>query len=214
MVKNSKIPSASLERVALYLRCLEEIKSKGEIVISSERLAILCRTNPAQVRKDLSYFGEFGVRGIGYDVDELIKSIKRIIGADREWRLCIVGIGNLGLALVGHENFRKRGYRFMAAFDIDPEKYGMELPNGIRIQPLSEMRDTIKRLEIQIGLITTPPSAAQEIADMLGDAGLSMILNFSPIQLRQKEGCIIENVDFTVKLDNLAYHLKELEQDE
>lgn len=212
MVKNPKIPSATLERISLYLRFLEELKARGDTVVSSMRLATLCRTNSAQVRKDLSYFGEFGVRGIGYDIDELIKNIKRILGADREWRLCIVGIGNLGSALIGNENFRKRGYRFISAFDIDPEKHGKELPNGVKIQPLSELKETVKRDEIQIGLITTPPSEAQKVADILIDAGIGMILNFSPIQLRQRAGCIIENVDFTVKLDNLAYHLKELEE--
>ena len=212
-MKNIKIPSATLERISLYLRFLEDLRAKGETVVSSMRLASLCRTNPAQVRKDLSYFGEFGIRGIGYDINELINIIKRILGADREWRLCIVGMGNLGTALVGHENFLRRGYRFVATFDSDPRKYGRELPFGLKITPVSRMKETIKRLGIEIGLITTPPSEAQKVADQLEEAGVKMIINFSPIQLRQKKGCIIENVDFTVKLDSLSYHLKNIEME-
>ena len=211
MGKETKIPDATIERIALYSRPLEQLLEKGEMVVSSDRLASICKVNPAQVRKDLSYFGEFGVRGVGYDIRDLLQAIKKILVSDREWRLGIVGVGNMGMALVQHENFLKRRYRFVAAFDSDPEKIGKRPMRGLIIQPISELKQTTKKLGIEIGVITTPPSQAQVVADMLVDAGIRSILNFSPIQVRQPECCLVENVDFTVKLDNLAYHLSNID---
>ena len=207
MFKETKIPDATIERIALYSRPLENLFENGELVVSSDQLAELCKVNPAQVRKDLSYFGEFGVRGVGYDIHDLLSAIKKILVSDREWTLGLVGLGNLGMAIVRHENFLKRGYRFVAAFDSDPEKIGKKVRPGLIVQPMSEIRETVSGLGIEIGVITTSPSQAQYAADMLIGAGIKSILNFSPIQVRQPDCCTVENVDFTVKLDNLAYHL-------
>lgn len=210
MKKESKIPEASIERIALYLRPLEKLLESKSFVISSEKLAQLCKVNPAQVRKDLSYFGEFGVRGIGYDVIDLLRAIRKILGSDREWRLALLGVGNMGRALIRHDEFLKRGYRFVAAFDSSYEKIGATLaPTSLVIQPLSMLRPLAKSLEIEVGLIAAPPSEAQNIADLLVEAGIKAILNFSPFQLRQPDNILVENVDFTVSLDNLAYFLKE-----
>ncbi|MBW2029348.1 MAG: redox-sensing transcriptional repressor Rex [Deltaproteobacteria bacterium] len=206
-MKETKIPDATIRRISQYSRPLERLLGQGVRVVSSEKLADLCKVNPAQVRKDLSYFGEFGVRGIGYDVRELLREIERILVSDKEWNLCIVGLGNLGMALIGHENFKKRGYRFVAAFDNDPRKIGLHLPTGHVIQPITKIPDLIQDLDIEIGVITTPPLAAQATADLLMESGIKAILNFAPIQVRQPECCLVENVDFTVSLDNLAYHL-------
>lgn len=207
MIKETKIPEATIERISLYSRPLEALLEEGTPLVSSEKLAELCNVNPAQVRKDLSYFGEFGVRGIGYDVKDLLTEIRRILVSDREWRLGIVGMGNLGRALVENANFSKRGYRFVAAFDSDPQKVGKELPCGLIIQSVKDLEPLIKELSIELGVITTPPSQAQVVADMLIKAGIRAILNFSPIQVRQPKDCLVENVDFSVKLDDLAYHL-------
>ena len=207
MPKDPKIPDATIERISLYSRPLEELLSRGTQVVSSERLAELCRVNPAQVRKDLSYFGGFGVRGIGYEVRDLLLEIKKILVSDREWRMAIVGLGKMGMALVQHENFRKRGYRFVVAFDPDPGKVGAKLPNGLVIQPLKKIPSLVGELEVEFGVIATQPGQAQTVADMLIAAGIKAILNCSPIQIRQQESCLVENVDFTVNLDNLAYHL-------
>ncbi|MGD9033697.1 MAG: redox-sensing transcriptional repressor Rex [Desulfobacteraceae bacterium] len=211
MVKESKIPDATIERIALYSRPLERLIQKGEQLVSSERLAELCNVNPAQVRKDLSYFGEFGVRGIGYDVQDLLKEIRKILVSDREWKMGIVGMGNLGMALVENANFAKRGYKFVAAFDVDPQKIGKELPCGLVIQPVEDLKILRQDLGIEVGVIATQPSQAQSAADMLIEAGIKAILNFSPVQLRQPKGCLLENVDFSVKLDDLAYHLSKVE---
>ncbi|MBW1887008.1 MAG: redox-sensing transcriptional repressor Rex [Deltaproteobacteria bacterium] len=210
MDRGSSIPDATIERIALYSRPIEDLMEKGVKVVSSEKLAEMCKVNPAQVRKDLSYFGEFGVRGVGYDVRDLLKEIKKILVSDREWRLGIVGLGNLGMALVAHDNFLKRGYRFVAAFDSDPEKIGKRIAHGLLIQPVIKVKELTQELRIEIGVITTPSSRAQGVADMLIEAGIKVILNFSPIQVRKPECCLVQNVDFTVNLDNLAFYLKKV----
>lgn len=202
-----KIPAPTIERMALYSRPLEKLLDEGTLVVSSEKLAALCGVNPAQIRKDLAYFGEFGVRGVGYEVKDLLMHIKKILSTDREWKLCIVGVGNLGSALLENDNFRKRGYRFVAAFDSDPRKIGKTLPCGLTIQSLKAMEKVIPELGIEIGVIATSPAEAQGAADMLMSVGVKAILNFSPIQLRSPECCTVENVDFSMNLENLAYHL-------
>ncbi len=207
MAKTPKIPDPTIERLALYSRPLEALIESGSPLILSEKLAELCGVSPAQVRKDLAYFGEFGVRGVGYDVRTLLKEIKHILGTDRQWALCIVGMGNLGSALVENENFRKRGYIFSAAFDSDPEKIGKEMPCGLTIEPVNRIKELVRDFHIRIGVITTPPLVAQQVANLLIDAGIRAILNFAPIRVRTTDRCTVENVDFSVKLENLAYHL-------
>ncbi|MFH1242335.1 MAG: redox-sensing transcriptional repressor Rex [Pseudomonadota bacterium] len=210
MSKTSKIPVPTIERLALYSRPLENLLDSGVPVISSVRLAELCGVNPAQVRKDLAYFGEFGTRGVGYDVQDLLVEIKRILATDRELTLCIVGMGNMGNALVENENFRKRGYNFVAAFDSDPRKVGRRLSCGLSIEPAAKIAQRVRELHIEIGVITTPPFEAQKISNLLIESGVKAILNFAPVQVRAPECCLVENVDFTVKLENLVYHLKKL----
>jgi len=210
MKKPTKIPDAAIERLALYSRPLRALEESGVSVISSEKLAEFCSVNPAQVRKDLAYFGEFGVRGVGYDVGDLLREIKKILATDREWTLCIVGMGKLGHAIVENENFRKMGYRFVAAFDKDRKRVGEQLPCGLIIENVDNLREVVRALHIQIGVITTPPDAAQRVADLLMDAGIKGILNFSPTQVKTPKGYTIENVDFTVRFENLAYYLSKV----
>ncbi|MCJ7685122.1 MAG: redox-sensing transcriptional repressor Rex [Desulfobacteraceae bacterium] len=210
MTKESKIPNPTIARLAFYSRPLEALLKSGPPVISSEKLAGLCGVNPAQVRKDLAYFGEFGVRGVGYEIRDLLKEIKGILATDRKWTLCIVGMGNLGISLVENENFKKRGYLFVAAFDSDTRKIGRQLPCGLTIEPERKTRELVRELGIEIGVITTPSRAAQRVTEMLSAAGVKAILNFAPIQVRTPENCIVENVDFSVKLENLVYHLERL----
>ncbi|MBW2609841.1 MAG: redox-sensing transcriptional repressor Rex [Deltaproteobacteria bacterium] len=209
MSSETKIPDATIERVALYLRPLEKLMEKRNQVVSSEKLAEMCKVNPAQVRKDLSFFGGFGVRGVGYEVHDLLIEIKKILASDREWRLGIVGLDDMGMALLYHKNFLKRGYKFVAAFDSDPQKVGKKLPIGLVVQPVTKIKQLVKDLDIEIGVITTSPSRAQDIADIYFEAGILAILNFSPIQLRTPECCLVQNVDFTLNLDHLAYKLSQ-----
>ena len=207
MSTSLKVPGPTIERLALYSRPLEVLLENGTLVISSEKFAEICGVNPAQVRKDLAYFGEFGIRGVGYDVKDLLQEIKKILATDREWILCIVGMGNLGNALVENEDFKKRGYKIVASIDSDQKKVGKILPCGLTIEPTTKIRELVQALRIEIGIITTPPHEAQRVADLLMDAGVKAILNFAPIQVRTSECCTVENVDFAVKLENLVYHL-------
>jgi redox-sensing transcriptional repressor len=206
-MKFSKIPAATITRLSLYSRSLEELLRDDVNIIASDKLAQKCGVNPAQVRKDLAYFGEFGVRGVGYFVRELLFEIKKILGLNKRWKMALLGVGNLGLALVAHENFAKQGYEFVAVFDQDAKKVGMRLPGGQMIHHIDDMPQVVKEKEVEIGVIATPGNQAQITARRLIDAGIKAILNFAPIQIQVPEGFIIENVDFTVKLDNLAYHL-------
>ncbi len=210
MTKESKIPKPTIERLALYSRPLQRFVESDTPIVSSEKLAELCGVNPAQVRKDLAYFGEFGVRGVGYDAGELLREIKRILATDREWRLCIVGMGNLGRSLIENDNFGKRGYRFVAAFDSDPRKSGRKLPCGLIIQPPRNIPDQARKLGVDIGVITTLSHEAQRAAELLLEGKVKGLLNFSPAQVRTPECCIVENVDLSVKLENLVYHLERL----
>ena len=207
MAKSIKIPDVTIERVALYLRPLEDFEKSGGRVISSDKLAELCNVNPAQVRKDLSFFGEFGVRGVGYQVTELLKEIKKILASDREWMLGIAGLDDIGMALVQHKNFLRRGYIFVAAFDSNPHNIGKHLPMGLVVQPLTKLKQSAIDLSLEIGVIATPASEAQKTADLFFDAGILAVLNFSATHLRKPDCCLVQNVDFTFNLDHLAYML-------
>jgi redox-sensing transcriptional repressor len=208
MERIEKIPKATINRLSLYCRRLERLEFDGYRTVSSERLAWLCQVNPAQVRKDLGYFGDFGIRGVGYDVRDLKKEIKRILAVNREWNMAIVGIGNLGGALLRHQNFQTRGFRFVAAFDSDPEKIGMKLPSGLSVKNIKDLKETAKELDVDIGVIATPYHAAQKTANSFIDAEINAILNFSSAQIHVPVNCIIEDIDFTIKLDVLTYKLK------
>jgi redox-sensing transcriptional repressor len=206
-MKFAKIPPATIGRLSIYTRHLQELIRQGQEIISSERLATLCSVNPAQIRKDLAYFGEFGVRGVGYYVKDLLFEIRKILGLNKEWNLAIVGMGNLGTALIGHENFLKQGYRFVAAFDNDPSKLGRVLPNGLKVCDIKDVARIKEETSMDIGVITTPPSRAQEVANRLVEAGIKGILNFAPVRINVPSGCEVEYVDFTIRLDSLTYRL-------
>ena len=208
MNKTAKIPKATITRLSFYYRQLELLEFDGYRMVSSEKLAWLCQVNPAQVRKDLGYFGEFGVRGVGYDVRDLKQEIKKILAVNRKWNMGLVGMGHLGTALLHHQNFSFRGFHFVAAFDRDPEKIGKILAGDIVIRDISTLKETVRDLDIEIGVIATPPPEAQAVADLFLESYVNAILNFSPTQIHVPECCLVENIDFTRKLDILTYKLK------
>ena len=207
MTKTTKIPKATITRLSIYYRQLELLEFDGYRMVSSEKLAWLCQVNSAQVRKDLGYFGEFGVRGVGYDVIDLQNQIKKILAVNRDWNLAIAGIGNLGSAFMEHQNLAARGFKCIAAFDNDPRKIGETTPSGLKIKDIRELDQTIDELNIEIGVITTPPSAAQAVADLFINSQVNAILNFSPTRIQVPDCCMAENIDFTVRLDILTYKL-------
>ncbi len=207
MKKSTKIPKATITRLSLYYRQLELLEFDGYRMVSSEKLAFLCQVNPAQVRKDLGYFGEFGVRGVGYDVIDLQEEIKKILTVNRDWNICIVGFGNLGSAILQHQNLPARGFKCVAVFDNDPEKIGKSTPIGLNIIHVRELIQAVKDLNIEIGVITTIPSAAQSVADLFLKAKVHAIINFSQGMVRVPDYCVVENIDFTIKLDMLTFKL-------
>ena len=153
------------------------------------------------------YFGEFGIRGVGYDVIELQAEIKKILAVNRDWNLCIVGIGNLGSAIMQHRYLSERGFKCVAVFDNDPNKIGQTTPIGLKIRDVKELSQATDELDIEIGVITTLSTAAQGVADLFLLAGIHAIMNFSPGMVRVPKYCVVENIDFTIKLDTLTYKL-------
>ncbi len=210
-MKFLKVPEATIRRLSRYSRCLENLIRKGEKVVSSAHLAAHCGVNAAQVRKDLAYFGEFGTRGVGYFANELMHDIKGILGLNKEWRMAIVGIGNLGSALLLYKDFLKQNYKIVAAFDIDPPKVigrvSEKLGKPIEILHPDRMKEVVRERNVEVGIITTPAPEAQNVANQMVDAGIKGVLNFAPAQLHVPEGFIVKNVFFTTVLDNLAYLL-------
>jgi redox-sensing transcriptional repressor len=210
-LKFSKIPEATIRRLSRYARCLEQMDERGEKVLSSAQLANKCMVNAAQVRKDLAYFGEFGIRGVGYYVKDLLSDIKRILGLNREWRMALIGVGNLGSALLSYKDFLKQNYKIVAAFDIDPPKVigrvSEKLGKPVEVLHINRLKEVAKERKIEIGLIAAPPSEAQSVADLLVDAEIRGILNFAPVQITVPDGFVVKDVFFTNILDNLAYLL-------
>jgi redox-sensing transcriptional repressor len=208
MTKPAKIPKATITRLSMYYRQLELLEFDGYRMVSSEKMAWLCQVNPAQVRKDLGYFGEFGIRGVGYDVRDLQAQIKKILAVNRDWNVGVAGMGNLGSAFMEHQNLAARRFKCVAAFDVDPEKLGKSTQSGITIRDIGELESVADELDIEIGVITTPPQAAQHVADLFLKSQVNAILNFSPTRIRVPECCLVENIDFTVRLDILTYQLR------
>ena len=210
-MKYKKIPEATIRRLSRYSRSLEEMEEKGEKVLSSAQLANKCMVNAAQVRKDLAYFGEFGIRGVGYYVKDLLNNIKKILGSNKEWRMGLIGVGNLGSALLSYKDFLKQNYKIVAAFDIDPPRVigrvSEKLGKPVEVFHINRIKDVVRERKIEIGIITTPPSEAQNVADMLVEAEVRGILNFAPAHVTVREGFVVKDVFFTTVLDNLAYLL-------
>lgn len=204
--KSERIPRATIQRLAVYVQVLENLMREGTQVISSEMLAKACSVNPSQIRKDLAYFGEFGVRGVGYYVQDLNSSIKRSLGVDRTWNSAIIGVGNLGRALLNHKEFKVRGFNIIAAFDCDPFKIGEEV-SGLEVQCTNRLRERVEDLQIEVGIITTPPDRAQRAANHLIEAGIIGILNFAPARVVVPDHVFVEYVDFFHHLYSLAFNL-------
>ncbi len=205
-IKSERIPRATIQRLAVYVQVLENLMREGTQVISSEMLAKACSVNPSQIRKDLAYFGEFGVRGVGYYVQDLNSSIKRSLGVDRTWNAALIGVGNLGRALLNHKEFKLRGFNVVAAFDCDPFKIGEEV-SGLEVQCTKRLKDRVGELEIEIGIITTPPERAQRAANHLIEAGVTGILSFAATRITAPDSIYVEYVDFFHHLYSLAFNV-------
>ena len=200
-----RIPEATVARLPLYYRALLEAGEHEVATISSERLAELAGVNAAKVRKDLSYLGSYGTRGVGYDVDYLLHEISRELGLTRDWPVAIVGIGNLGHALANYSGFGTRGFRIVALLDADPNLVGERI-GDMEVRDFAELEDIVKADRVSIGVITTPAGPAQDVCDRLVAAGVTSILNFAPVVLSVPDGVDIRKVDLSIELQILAYH--------
>lgn len=211
------IPDATVSRLPIYQRVLDELQSQGSTTVSSEDLAELAGVNAAKARKDLSFLGSYGIRGVGYEVDYLLFQIRHALGLTQQWPVLIVGVGNLGRALADYTGFTSRGFPVAALVDDDPAKIGTDHV-GLQIRPLADLAHLVRQHAIAIGVIAIPSSGAQRVADLLVEAGVSSILNFAPAVLSVPDDVHLRQVDLAVELQILSFHRqrgqREAEQDE
>ena len=203
--RSRRIPEATVARLPVYLRALAEESETKASTISSERLAELAGVNAAKVRKDLSYLGSYGTRGVGYDVEYLTFQMSRELGLTHDWPVIIVGVGNLGQALANYGGFRDRGFPIAALVDADPAKVG-DVVHGVRVHALSDLPELVGELGSVIGIIATPAAAAQSVADQLAAAGVSSILNFAPAVISVPDDVSLRKVDLAVELQILSFY--------
>lgn len=204
-MKPVKIPEKTVTRLSIYLRCLEDLEAEGVGSVSSKQLAERFGLNSAQVRKDLAYFGQFGVRGLGYYIAELKHNLERILGLKQDWEVALVGVGNLGSALIAYKGFQARGFRISMAFDADPARVGQRI-DGVVVMDAAKLVPTLRKKKVKIAVVAVPSAVAQSVADLLVEAGVTAILNFAPAQLAVPEGVKVQNVDLSVLLKTLSYH--------
>ena len=200
-----EIPEATVARLPVYLRALTTLAEAGTSTCSSEELAAAAGVNSAKLRKDLSYLGSYGTRGVGYDVEYLRYQIAREIGVTQDWPVVIVGIGNLGHALANYSGFRSRGFRVVALLDADPSRQD-EVVAGIDVRPFEDLEQIVHDNGVSIGVIATPAPAAQAVADQMVEVGITSILNFAPTVLAVPDGVDVRKVDLSIELQILAYH--------
>ncbi len=200
------ISKATIDRLPLYFRTLRQIQQEGTEIISSEELGRRIGVTPEQIRKDLASFGEFGKKGVGYFVRELIRNIGEILGLHRNWNIAIVGVGHLGWALANYRNFASLGFNLAAVFDIDPAKIGQVI-GGVEVAALDRLEDIARERNIHIGVITVPAQSAQDVADRLVAAGVRGIWNFAPIKLNLPENVRLVSEDLSVGLSSISYYL-------
>jgi redox-sensing transcriptional repressor len=207
-----QISELTAGRLSVYLRCLNTLDGAGVKSISSKALAEQFQLNAAQIRKDLAYFGEFGVRGVGYYVKELRRHLRMILGLDRTVRVAILGAGNLGFALADYPGFRQEGFAIVALFDTERSKIGRRSRGGVRIHNITDFRKVVQREHIDIAVIAVPADSAQAVVNTVVQAGIRAILNFSPGSLKVAPDVKLKNVDLTVSLESLSFFLAREEQ--
>jgi redox-sensing transcriptional repressor len=207
-----QVSELTTNRLSVYLRCLTELDATGVQSISSQSLAERYQLNAAQIRKDLAYFGEFGVRGVGYYVKDLRRHLRQILGLDRHLRVAIMGAGNLGLALADYPGFRQEGFEIAALFDAANEKIGHESRSGVPIYDIKELKRIVRRERLDIAVIAVPATHAQPVVEQVVTAGVKAILNFSPGALKVPPDVKLKSVDLTVSLESLSFYLAQGDQ--
>lgn len=201
------VSEATATRLSLYLRCLAALESEGKAHVSSQELARRFHLNSAQIRKDLATFGEFGIRGVGYEIGGLKSHLVSILGLDRTRKVAIIGAGRLGSALADYGGFRSGGFRIVALFDNSRERIGSKSRSGVPVHDVRRLADLVAREEIEIAVLTVPASAASEVARQCWDAGLKAVLNFAPVRLDAPPDAFLKNVDLKVNLETLSFYI-------
>ena len=206
-----QVSELTTSRLSVYLRCLTQLETAGVETISSQALAEQFHLNAAQIRKDLAYFGEFGVRGVGYYVKDLKLHLRQILGLDRKLRVAVLGAGNLGLALADYPGFRREGFEIVAMFDLSRDKIGHRSRAGVPIYDMRDLRKVARREQIRIAVIAVPAAAAQSVVNTVAAAGIKAILNFSPGAIKVPDGVKVKSMDLTVSLESLSFFLAQEE---
>lgn len=206
-IATDQISELTTNRLSVYLRCLNELEGAGIQTISSQALAEQFHLNAAQIRKDLAYFGEFGVRGVGYYVKDLRRHLRQILGLDRKLRVAIMGAGNLGLALADYPGFKSEGFEIAALFDAADQKIGQSSRGGVPIHDIADLKRIVRRDHLDIAIVAVPGPSAQSVVDQVAAAGMKAILNFSPGALKAPADVKLKSVDFTVSLESLSFYL-------
>lgn len=202
-----QVSELTTNRLSVYLRCLNELEDNGVRTISSQALAEQFRLNAAQIRKDLAYFGEFGVRGVGYYVRNLRRHLRQILGLDRKLRVAIIGAGNLGLALADYPGFQQEGFDIVALFDNQRDKIGQQSRSGVPIYDVADLRKLTRREGIKIAVLAVPAPSSQRVVDLVVASGIKAVLNFSPGALQVPDDVKVKSVDLTVSLESLSFYL-------
>lgn len=201
------ISEVTTQRLSLYLRCLTQFENEGRETISSQEIADRVQLNSAQIRKDLAYFGELGIRGVGYNVSSLKAHLIRTMGLDTTRRVVIAGAGNLGHALANYPAFYQEGFSIVAMLDSDPAKIGTTAPHGLMIHSIDEIDQVVREKDVHIGVLAVPAEAAQDVYDRMVNAGLRSIMNFAPTHIREQKDVKLKTVDLRVTLECLSFHL-------
>lgn len=202
-----EIPEVVINRLPVYARALSELAASGEAVVSSQALGEILDVTPAQIRKDLSYFGRFGKQGRGYNVNGLLVKLREILGIDRQWHVCLVGVGRLGQAIAEYGGFRPQGFEILAAFDADHAMVGTEV-GGVAVRHIDELEGFIKAHNIDIGIVAVPAQHAQAVVDRLVSAGIHAILNYAPITAHVPRDVTIRHIDPVLAMQSMTFYIK------
>jgi len=202
-----EIPPVVIDRLPLYARALAALEAQGREVVSSQELGQLLDVTPAQIRKDLSYFGRFGKQGRGYNVGKLLAELRRILGLNRQWRIVLVGVGRLGRAILGYEGFVPQGFRIVEAFDSDPRIISTSI-NGLTIKNTRDLEPALRSHPVDVGIVAVPAETAQDVIDSLVRCGVRAILNYAPIAAQVPRGVHLKRIEPVLALQSMTYYLK------
>lgn len=201
------IPAVVIDRLPVYARALTELEEQGRDVVSSQEMGQMLGVTPAQIRKDLSYFGRFGKQGRGYNVRRLAQELRQILGLDRQWSMILIGVGHLGMAILSYDGFQPQGFIIVDAFDADPAMIGKKV-GGLVVRDAAELPDYLKKRQVDVGIVATPASAAASIIDTLIAGGVRSILNYAPVAVHVPENVQVKNIDPVLALQSMTFYLK------